>query len=384
MKQYDIAIIGGGIGGLCAALALQQKGFKVTVYESAKEIKPLGAGLGIGSNALRSLIGLGVGEEILGYGNVLNKLTIQSYLGRIINQVDFATMSQEIGVENVTIHRADLHAVLLNNLREGTVQLNKRCVDFTQDSQGVTLYFEDGESRRPNLVIAADGIHSLFRKKLFSNFAERYAGYTCWRSVVPFQDDAVQVDVSTETWGPQGRFGIVPLAGNQVYWFACINSLRNDETKTNYKVEDLLEVFKDYPHPIPQMIQLATDDQLVHDDILDIKPLSSFVSGHIALIGDAAHATTPNMGQGAGQAIEDALVLANCFERNDDSSAAFQAYENKRVQRARKVIKMSRKIGSASQWEHPLSMALRNTLFQLVPSPVITQRLKFLYDIDLS
>lgn len=383
MKRYDIVIIGGGIGGLCVALSLQQKGFKITLYEAAKELKPVGAGLGVGSNALSALIRLGVGEEIVRHGNILNKMTIQSDLGQTINEVDFASISREFGVDNVMIHRADLHAVLLNGLKEGTVHLNKRCVDFAQDSQGATVTFEDGDSRRSDLVIAADGVHSLFRKKLLTDSSERYAGYTCWRSVVSFQEDAVQTEVSTETWGQQGRFGIVPLARNRIYWFACINAPKNDVDKSSYKVGDLLAVFKNYPQPIPEIIQLTKDNQLLHDDILDIQPLSRFVFGHVVLIGDAAHATTPNMGQGAGQAMEDALVLANCLERHNDLSEAFQAYQDKRVQRSRKVIKLSRQIGDVAQWNHPWSMTLRNTVFKLIPSSMLTKRLKFLYDMDL-
>src|SRR5699024_10073462 len=141
-------------------------------------------------------------------------------------------------------------------------------------------------------------------------------------------------------------------------------------------------IFKDYPHPIPEMIQSSNDNQLLHDDILDIKPISQFAFGNVVLIGDAAHATTPNMGQGAGQAMEDALFLTACLEQHYDLLEALQVYQDKRVQRSKKVIKMSRQIGEVAQWEQPWLTTLRDTLFKLIPSSIITKRLKFLYDID--
>lgn len=382
MKRYDIAIIGGGIGGLCAALSLQQKGHRVNLFEAAKELKPVGAGIGVGSNSLQALVKLGVGEKVMRQGNVLSKMIIQSHSGKSLNEVDFASLSKEFGMENITIHRADLQSVLLNGLQEGTVHLNKRYVDFSQDSHDVTVFFEDGDSIRADLVIAADGVHSLFRKTLIEDSSERYAGYTCWRSVVSVKEDVLQSDISTETWGRHGRFGIVPLARNQVYWFACINASRDDTDKANYKTQDLLSIFKDYPHPIPEMIQSSNDNQLLHDDILDIKPISQFAFGNIVLIGDAAHATTPNMGQGAGQAMEDVLFLTACLEQHYDLLEALQGYQDKRVLRSKKVIKMSRQIGEVAQWEQPWLTTLRDTLFKLIPSSIITKRLKFLYDID--
>src|SRR5699024_6975729 len=212
---------------------------------------------------------------------------------------------------------------------------------------------------------------------------ERYAGYTCWRSVVSVKKDVVPSEISTETWGKNGRFGIVPLARDKVYWFACMNAKRNDRDKASYKVQDLFEVFKSYPNPIPELIQLTDDNQLLHDDILDIKPISQFVFGNVVLIGDAAHATTPNMGQGAGQSMEDAIFLANSLEHYYDLSEALQVYQDNRVQQSGKVIKLSRQIGDVAQWEHSWLMILRDALFKLIPSSIITKRLKFLYNTEL-
>src|SRR5699024_5953404 len=164
-----------------------------------------------------------------------------------------------------------------------------------------------------DLVIAADGVHSLFRKTLIEDSSERYAGYTCWRSVVSVKEDVLQSNISIETWGRHGRFGIVPLARDQVYWFACINASRNDTDKANYKTQDLLSIFKDYPHPIPEMIQSSNDNQLLHDDILYIKPISLFAFVNVVLIAYASYSTTTKMWQRAGWAMEHALLLMACL-----------------------------------------------------------------------
>jgi FAD-dependent urate hydroxylase len=383
LKKYNIAIVGGGIGGLCAALSLQQTGHTVNLYEAAYELKPLGAGLGVGSNSLQALTKMGVGQDILNKGNILNKITFHKHSGQRLNEINFAHLSEKFGVENITIHRAHLQSVLLDNLFPGTVHLNKKCIDFSQTSQGVSLRFEDGDFTQTDLVVAADGIHSFFRKKLLNQAHERYAGYTCWRAVVTVEPKVLQPDISTETWGENGRFGVVPLAQKQVYWFACINAKRNDKVKANYTVKDLASIFKDYHSPIPELILLTKNEDLIHDDILDIQPISQFIFQNVILLGDAAHATTPNMGQGAGQSMEDALYLSNCIAHYHDLSTALQAYQAERVQRTKKVITLSRQIGYAAQWEQLWLRTLRDNLFKIVPSSLLSQRLKFLYDINL-
>ncbi|MNC40848.1 FAD-dependent urate hydroxylase [compost metagenome] len=226
-------------------------------------------------------------------------------------------------------------------------------------------------SIRTDLVIAADGIHSLFRKKLLPHSSIRYAGYTCWRSVVPY-DYGDQNHRSSEIWGHEGRFGYIPLPSGQVYWFACVNSEANDPIRSAYTVDNLLKLFNNFPHPVKNLIQAASNDRLIHTDIYDIQPLQQFAFGRIVLLGDAAHATTPNMGQGAGQAMEDAVVLSQCMELEPNFNNAFQLYEHRRLQRTRKIIEKSRQVGSVSQWSHPVLINLRDHLLKLVPNSVMS------------
>lgn len=377
-----IVIIGGGIGGLCTAYALQQRGHDVTLYEGVGTYQSLGAGLGIGANALKALEKIGLKQQVMEHSKVLRKMIILSEKGKPLTETDSLMVSERFGTDNATIHRADLLFALRNALKPGTIVLNKRCVDFVQEQNRVTLSFEDGESISSDAVVAADGINSIFRRKLVPGSTPRYAGYTCWRAVISDHEIVIDDLVATETWGPSGRFGIVPLAGGKIYWFACVKAKARDSRIAKYSIPDLHSIFHDFHRPIPQIIQATDHESLIHNDILDIKPIQQFAFGRIVLLGDAAHATTPNLGQGAGQTMEDAYVLARCLDAAGDPVMAFKEYERKRLGRTRKIIKMSNQIGRIAQLENKGLILLRNAVLKLVPPSVNMKRFKFLYDVD--
>jgi 2-polyprenyl-6-methoxyphenol hydroxylase-like FAD-dependent oxidoreductase len=211
-----IAILGGGIGGLCTAIALQRKGFEVKVYESAPRLKPLGAGLVLAANAVKALVDIGIGQELMQTGAVLSSFEILQENGKVITRTNSLEVSKKFGTDNFTIHRADLHRLLLNYLQPGTLVVGATCKDVEQTNNGVRVFFEDGSELHTDFLIAADGVHSVVRQKLLPESKPRYAGYTCWRAVVEGQPDGFQANKATETWGSRGRFGLVPLSGNRI------------------------------------------------------------------------------------------------------------------------------------------------------------------------
>ncbi|MDN4523989.1 FAD-dependent monooxygenase [Fictibacillus fluitans] len=375
-------IVGAGIGGLCTAIALEKAGIQTVVYERAAEIKALGAGLGIGANALKGMEKLGIAEEVIQAGHQLDGMVICDQGGKQISKVDTRVISAQYGTDNVTIHRADLHNILMRNLKDTHVVTGKKAVNAEQNEQEATVYFEDGTSEKCDYIIAADGIHSIIRQKLMPESVPRYAGYTCWRGIIdhhPFNENT-----ATETWGRNGRFGIVPLANQKLYWFACVNANAHDPKMKAMKTEDLHSIFRDYHDPIPFVIQMTEDHALIHNDILDITPIKRFAFDRILLLGDAAHASTPNMGQGAGQAIEDAIILGNCLKEHEDAKSAFKAFEAKRMERTAKIIKMSRRIGQVGQLENKMMIKVRNFLLKRESEAAQLKRMAFLYDVDLS
>jgi 2-polyprenyl-6-methoxyphenol hydroxylase-like FAD-dependent oxidoreductase len=244
------------------------------------------------------------------------------------------------------------------------------------------LYFEDGTTHATDYLIACDGVHSTVRKKLLPQSQTRYSGYTCWRAVIDTPSNLKLYETS-ETWGKGSRFGIVPLANEKLYWFACINAQKNDPLLREYKVPDLLTYFSNYHAPVSDILKRTKNEQLIWGDIIDLKPLKKFAFGKIVLAGDAAHATTPNMGQGACMAIEDAAVLSNCLDEYSTVEEAFEKFEEKRIPRTTKIVNDSWTIGKVAQLENGILTSLRNTMIRFTPPSVSERQVKFLTDVSL-
>lgn len=377
-----VIIIGGGIGGLCAAIALQEAGIEAVVYEAAPELKPVGAGVGLAANAMQGLERLGVSEAVVARGKQLTALVMFDDNGKVISNLDTQPLSKKYGISNFVIHRADLHEVLQSHLQPGSLLLGKRCASINQQSEQVQVAFTDGTQATADLLIAADGINSVVRRQLLPQRQPRYAGYTCWRAVIQNPGVEINTMISAETWAPQGRVGIAPLQDNSIYWYACINAPERDERMRQMTPEGLATHFEGVNPPIAAVLAGTKPEQLIWNDIADIKPLRKFVFGRVVLLGDAAHATTPNMGQGACQAIEDAVVLGQCLEQQTATATALALYEKRRVARTAKVIRLSRLLGQVAQWQQPLLGSIRNSLFRAIPRGVTQNQMEWLYQVD--
>lgn len=361
-----ILIIGGGIAGLTTALALQRRNIDFMVFEAVPEIKAVGAGISLAGNAMRALKKLGVDEEVKRNGHLISSMIIEDDKGKRISVMDAEKLSREHGLVNVAIHRADLHQVLLNAIDSSKIVTGKKAVDFNEEPEGITIFFDDGSLEQGSAAIIADGIHSGIRKKLLPGVSPRYSGYTCWRGVVENRWSIEHHAV--ETWGPNGRFGYVPIGNNKIYWFACKNAPVKDEMMSLFRVAELVDNFKRYAHPIPEILRDTPDSDLIWSDIVDLKPISQYAYNRILLLGDAAHATTPNLGQGACMAMEDALFVAELIDNQSESIAhAFKLFEQKRVPRVHYIVNTSFRLGKLSQWENPFLTKFRNMLFRLIP-----------------
>lgn len=384
-KTKSFAIVGGGIGGLTLAIALQRKGISVDVFENAPEIKPLGAGIVLAANALKAFRAIGLEQEILNAGNTMKRFSIRHQDGKLLTTTETERIRSRWGLVNtVTLHRADMHSVLLNSVRPGSLHLGKGCTGFSQNISGVTVLFRDASSREFDFVIAADGVHSMFRQKLVPESKPRYAGYTCWRGLTDQRPPGFDGEEAFETWGSGKRFGGVPLSKNRIYWYATINAPPGDAKLRKYGVPELVESFSEFHAPVAEIISSTPGRSIIHNDIIDVKPITKFAFDRIALSGDAAHATTPNMGQGACMAIEDAVVLANCISGNDDVQEAFRRYERLRIDRTTRIVNRSYTLGKIGQLGNPLLVTLRNAAMRLTPQRVSDKQLEFLFNVHLA
>ncbi|RSK36275.1 FAD-dependent monooxygenase [Hymenobacter metallilatus] len=375
-------IIGAGIGGLSAAHALLKLGHTVGVYEAAPELREVGAGVVLGANAMRALHEFGVHDLVRPHGRPVTSLHLLDQRGRLLQAADTTPFTQQLGFDNLGIHRAALQRALLTGLPAGTLRLGCPFERFEETAAGVTAHFADGSTATADALIGADGLRSRVRRQLWPATEPRYAGYTCWRAVVDAGRLSLPPGESVEVWGEAGRrFGYVPVGGGRVYWFACLNSAppQNPHFRA-FRAADLQREFGGFPAPVPQLLGLTRDDQLLWNDILDLPPLPHFARGRVLLLGDAAHATTPNLGQGAGMAVEDAAVLARCLGPAPDIAAAFRDFEQRRRARTARVVRTSWQLGRVGQLENPVLTRLRNTLMQLLPAAVSRRQMAWLYE----
>lgn len=378
-----IGIIGAGIGGLTAGLALQKQGHEVWIYEHATAVKPVGAGIILAANAFKALDHLGVANQIKAVGHPLGFAgSVLTKDGRAIVEMEPTWETRANWAESHSFHRAELHQAFANLLKEDSLKLGKNCLRIAQTQTQVTAFFADGTEDTFDLLIGADGIHSKIRQQVFPESTLRYAGYTCWRAVAHIQPEHFDRSRFTETWGLGRRIGVVPLSKDRIYWFACLNAPQNDANMRAYTIQDVQALFQGFHFPIPQMLDLTLSKELIWNDILDLKPLPKFTSGRVVLLGDAAHATTPNLGQGACQAIEDGVVLANVLAKSVSVDLALQAYNAKRVPRTHQVVARSWTMGRVAQTDTAFMANARNVLLRLLPSTISERQLRFLFDVS--
>ena len=367
----NIAIIGGGIGGLTTAIALQKRGIAVTVYERSPVLECIGAGLMLAINAMQVMDQLGMSADIQEGGHVFN--------GMLITQPDLRPLSKNVmpyfikklGYPNVAIHRGILQKLLVARLLPGTLHTNKNCISLVEKDHQVTLHFNDGSQVIADLVIGADGIHSKARQILTKNAPLRYAGQTCWRGVVNFPDEGRDWSCLLEAWGRGRRFGFTRINSKEVYWYALINSDAGGTDEKAQLKQYLLGIFNNFSDTILDVIKRTPADAIFRQDIYDIKPLKVWHKGRIGILGDAAHATTPNLGQGACQAIEDAIgiagLIAEAISKKELPETIFQKFHSARFERVAFICKTSAEIGKLAQLENPILIKLRNAMMKCSP-----------------
>jgi 2-polyprenyl-6-methoxyphenol hydroxylase-like FAD-dependent oxidoreductase len=375
----EYLIVGAGIAGLTLAIGFKQRNIPFVLIEKNKIIDGIGAGLGISSNAILAFQKLNIHKNIQRIANPLQHLNIVDENGKLLIKGD-PYILPNYDLTNYALHRSDLHKTLLELVPKEHIQTQKELVSIKPLTEGYEVIYSDNTTFRCKYIIGADGIYSQIRHHIFPKSNIIYSGYTCWRATISLKYHTPHQ--STETWGKAGRFGITPLTNDRIYWYACINTPTVRDTKySQYNVEDLRNNFANYHQDIVTCLTHTTDDLLIHNDISYLEPLSQYHLGGIVLIGDAAHATTPNLGQGACMGIEDAVVLLQEIDKYSHKvHKAFEQYSKRRISRCQFIVNRSTQMGKIAQLDNPILIAIRNQLVSIIPPFIQRNQFKKLLD----
>jgi 2-polyprenyl-6-methoxyphenol hydroxylase-like FAD-dependent oxidoreductase len=358
-------VVGGGIGGLAAAVGLHRAGWRVTVLEQADRFGEIGAGITLWPNAVRALDALGVGERIGAVGTAQRAGGLRTDTGRWLNRWDGTVIERMLGRPMVAVHRARLHEVLSaalpgESLRCGVRVLRAGPDGAVEDDGGPVHGVEPAD-----LIVGADGIDSRVRAQHWPDHPGAvHSGATAWRAIC---EPTVPTDIAV-SWGRGAEFGIVPLVDGRIYWYASLRApagTRHDDERAYVRAR-----FGSWHAPIAELVDATPADAVLHHDLRHLAtPLPSYVAGRVVLLGDAAHAMTPHLGQGGCQALEDAAVLADAVTRHPDVPTALAHYDAQRRSRSQSVARRSYRTGRfTSHLAGPLAVAVRNTAVRLVPS----------------
>jgi salicylate hydroxylase len=350
-KAHEVLISGAGLGGLTTALALQRMGLKVRVLEQAPALGDVGAGITLAPNATRVLDSLGLDQELAAVGTVPSKQAVKHFRsGDVLVAINRKDNSKErYGAAYYVAHRADVHGALVRAVLgndPSSVLISARVVDVLQDGAHVTAVLSDGRRVTGDVLIAADGVKSVVRDKLFSHQPPRFAGYLAWRGLVPTaQLPSGVIDPPADLSIAPGRmFARYLLRQGTILNYVAIAAVDTWQEEGWTIASDPAEVqaaFAEF-HTETQIIMANTKPEQCHKwGLFEHAPLASWVHGRVALLGDAAHAMTPFMGQGAAMALEDAMILGRCLSSFDNAETALKHYENARLERTSMVARES-------------------------------------------
>jgi len=370
-----VLIIGAGPGGLTTAIALHRVGIEAALFERAPRLGMVGAGIGVQSNAMRALMRLGIGDRLMQAGTEVREQQICDLHGKVLLRLPQGEVADAFGTPTISLLRADVQLALVDALEDGVLRLGSDCTAVEQDADGVTAHFADGHSERGALLIGADGGRSVVRKHVFgdNDAKPRYSGVTIWRSVVAL-DGALPEDTAKLCLGYGQTFVMFPVGRQRIYWGMGKREPEGGTVPSEGVHRVLSDQLRDFLPLAREIVEATPEKDVIRTDIYDRNPDRTWLKGRVALLGDAAHLTTPFVGQGAGISMEDSVRLAKELALTDGLrdqqmlAQALKAYENERLPRCSKVVLSSRRRGQVLFWRQPALVAARNAMFRSLPA----------------
>ena len=358
--KKEIAIIGGGIAGLTFARCLPSDKYNIHIFEKNGSFGEIGAAISVFPNALCVLEELGLLNEVLANSGQIQKIFFKDSHGAVLSK------SEPTGEYPVIcIHRANLHRILLNNIHAQLYNDFELRTIFQEENGRVHLIFENGEERFYDAVIGADGLHSRVRQYVLNDGKPIFRGYNIWRGVV---ESDFEAGYGSETFGRGKRVGIVPIKENMYGWWATCNENFLEDDRPEETKDKLKRLFGSWHDPIPELIQ--NTENILKNSLVDRVPKKGWTKGNVTLLGDAAHPTTPNLGQGGCMAMEGAYILANSLLKYGITKKAFERYEELQFPRSKMIVQESLRFGKIGQVSNPFLATVRNIAFKAMPSSI--------------
>ena len=353
MERLRVVVVGAGMGGLTAALALRQAGHDVEIFDRVPALTAAGAGVSLWSNGVKVLGRLGLGAQLAAVGGRMERMCYRSKGGELLTDFSLAPLVSAVGESPYPVTRTDLQRLLLDALGADVVQLGAECVALEQDDSGATACFANGRRARGDLVVAADGTHSQLRSFVLGHAAaRRYVGYVNWNGLVPWASDLPAPDTWTTFVGDHKRVSLMPVGGGRFYFFFDVPLPEGAPADTPER--ELARHFSGWAEPVQALIRSLEPQRTNRIPIHDIDPLPKLVRGRVALLGDAAHSSAPDLGQGGCQAMEDGWVLAEQLSHSPRGVVdALLRYERARHGRTSEIVLRARKRSDVTHGIHP-------------------------------
>jgi 2-polyprenyl-6-methoxyphenol hydroxylase-like FAD-dependent oxidoreductase len=371
-------VIGGGIGGLAAGIALAKVGYKVHVFEKTHELKEVGAGIMLYPNAIAALRKLGAYDAVAAAGSFGRHGKYITANGNLLVQLDL----KDVGLdkEAIAVHRADLQDALADRLGREHIHLGKALTNFSQNGSVVLATFADGSTAQGDLLVGADGLHSAVRRELLKDGGPQYSGCFAWRGVAHGDFPELPPETGFLAFGKGAQFGGMYIGKNSFYWFGCVADPRGKGERTTKQAA--LAAFAKWASPMPQLIEATADDELLTHDLYDRIPTNNWGHGAVTLLGDAAHPMVPFMGQGGCQALEDSIALGASMKSAASIESGLRAYEDLRRERTANYVLQSRKSKDYSMSTNPIVCGMRDFVLSVTPKKILFEQLHTLSNYD--